>query len=500
MKEAELTKGKLRYEWFRVWIFSQSFIWKEDGKMAENQAGKRLAKGTVVYMIGNLSSKILQMLILPIITTSLVTSEYGYYDLIVTTISLVTPVVTLQMIEGMFRFMFNADVDDQKKTVSTVTTFLLGSIVALAGIIAVLNIAIPAVQYPILIFLNYVANIFFNYMQKIARCQQKNRQFAISGVINTIVMLGLQALTLLLFKMGVDGMLISNAVSYFVAALYLSCYLKLNQWFSRSSIDKEKFKELFKYSAPLIPNSLGWWVIASSDRYIVTWFLGSGANGIYSIAGKFSQLLTFVTTVFQLAWQESAIMEENSDERDRFYTKTFNIYMKLLLGGYLVVLPFVKIIIPVLLADSYQVGWLYVPILLIGSVFSAFSQFYGSAYIVFKRTGGAFFTTIVAAVINVSIGIGLIKWLGLFAPALGTALSFGVQWIIRAFQMRDYFRVKIDFRSLVILLLCGAAITVIYYLDSILLQYMCALFGFFVFLIVNREIIKLGFNKLKVIK
>ena len=168
--------------------------------MSENQAGKRLAKGTIVYMIGNLSSKVLQMLILPIITASLVTSEYGYYDLIVTTISLVTPVVTLQMIEGMFRFMFNAEEDDQRKTVSTVTAFLLCGIVALAGLIAILNIAIPKVQYPVLIFFNYAANIFFNYMQKLVRCQQKNRQFAVSGVINTIVMLGCQALTLLVFK------------------------------------------------------------------------------------------------------------------------------------------------------------------------------------------------------------------------------------------------------------------------------------------------------------
>lgn len=468
--------------------------------MAENQAEKRLAKGTVVYMIGNLSSKILQMLILPIITASLVTSEYGYYDLIVTTISLVTPVVTLQMIEGMFRYMFNASEDNQRKTVSTVTAFLLCGIVALAGLIVILNFVIPAVQYPVLIFLNYVANILFNYMQKLARCQQKNRQFAVSGVINTIVMLGCQALTLLAFKMSVEGMLISNAVSYIIASLYLSFYLSIKKWVSCDSIDKDKFKELLKYSAPLIPNSVGWWVVASSDRYVITWVMGAAANGIYSIAGKFSQLLTFVTTVFQLAWQESAIMEENSEERDKFYTRTFNIYMKLLLGGYLVVLPFIKIIIPILLAESYQVGWLYNPILLIGAVFSAFSQFYGSAYLVFKKTGGAFSTTVVAAIINISIGMSLIQWIGLFAPALGTAVSFGVQWILRAHQMRDYFKVKIDLCSLFLLLVCGTVITFVYYMDSMLLQYLCMFSGVIVFLMVNKEMVLMALRKFRIMR
>ena len=92
--------------------------------MSNSSATKRLAKGTIVYMIGNMMSKVLQMLILPIITGALKTSEYGYYDLIVTTINLVTPVITFQMIEGMFRFMYEGTEDDKKSTVSTETICL----------------------------------------------------------------------------------------------------------------------------------------------------------------------------------------------------------------------------------------------------------------------------------------------------------------------------------------------------------------------------------------
>lgn len=463
--------------------------------MPENQASKRLAKGTIVYMIGNLSSKVLQMLILPIITASLATSEYGYYDLIVTTISLVTPVVTLQMVEGMFRFMFNVSEDEQRKTVSTVTAFLVCGVVFLAGIIALLYFTLPNIQYPILLFLNYISNILFNYMQKLARCQQKGKQFAISGVVNTIVMLGCQAITLLVFKMGVDGMLIANAASYVAASLYLIMCLDIKRWFSKNAVDTGKFKDILKYSAPLVPNSIAWWFVASSDRYVITWFLGTAANGVYSIAGKFSQLLTFITTVFQLAWQESAIMEENSERRDAFYSRTFNAYMKLLLGGYVVVLPFIRIIIPVLLADSYQDGWLYNPILLIGAVFSAFSQFYGSAYLVFKKTGGAFFTTVVATTINIVIGIGLIRWIGLYAPALGTACSFLIQWIIRACQMKEYFKVKIEMNTLIVLLICGALSTMIYYFGKLPLQIVSMMVGLVVFVYINRDIILMIISK-----
>lgn len=465
--------------------------------MSNGSATKRLAKGTIVYMIGNMMSKVLQMLILPIITGALKTSEYGYYDLIVTTINLVTPVITFQMIEGLFRFMFDGTEDDKKSTVSTVTAFLVGGGVALAIIMFTGSLITDSLQYPILIYLNYISSIAFTYMQKLARCQQKNQQFAISGVLNTIIMLFTQALTLLVLNMGVDGMLIANFISYVIAALYLMYYLDLRKWLDVRYIKKSVFSKLIKYSAPLIPNSICWWLVSSSDRYVITYFLGTASNGVYSIAGKFSQMITFATSVFQLAWQESAIMEENNENRDKFYSDTFNTYMKLLLGGYLVILPFVKIIMPVLVSQEYQIGYLYNPILLFGAILAAFSQFYGSAYLVFKKTSGALSTTIVAAIINILLGIGLTPMIGLFAPALGTAVSFGVQWLMRMYQMRLYFKISIDLKNLFLLLICAAIATIGYYFNGMTIQIILFVFGCGVCLKVNWNIVSGIIKKMK---
>lgn len=456
----------------------------------KSSANTRLAKGTVVYMIGNVSSKILQMLILPIITGALSTSDYGVYDLVITTISLISPVITCQIIEGMFRFMFDAERAEQKRTVSSVTTFLIVGALFLAAIVSAFHTALTQYGNPIFIYFNYIAYILLNYMQKLARCQSKNKEFAASGVINTVIMLGLQALFLLVFGMGIDGMILATCLSHFLASVYLAFYLKIRDLFSVNEIDYHTIKRLLHYSLPLVPNSIGWWIVASSDRYVITYFLSSSFNGIYSIAGKFSQLLTFVTSVFQLAWQESAIIEANSEERDIFYTNTFNIYMKLLMGGFLAVLPFIKLIFPILINDNFREGYLYNPILLIGAVFSAFSQFYGSAYLVFKKTGGAFSTTVIAAIINISIGVGLINRIGLFAPALGTAISFCVQWILRSVQMREFFKVKIEMKSFIILAICIILSCILYYIDSNLVQIISFIIGCCLFCCFNYSLIK----------
>lgn len=460
------------------------------------QAERRLVKNTIIYMVGNIGSKILQMLILPLITAILLTEEYGYYDLVITTISLVQPIITLQLIEAMFRYLFSGTAEEKKKTTSTVIVCLVIGTVVLAVAMVGINFVTNAIQFPLLIYLNYISCIAFAFMQKVARCEQKNIQVATSGVINTLVMLAVQAITLLIFKLRTDGMLLANCISYFSAALYLNFYLHIEKNFSIKSVDIFHAKELLKYSLPLVPNSICWWFVAACDKYVISFFLSVASNGIYSIASKFSQLLTLVTNVFQMAWQESSIIESDSSTRNKFYSNTFNAYMRLLLGGYIVLLPLIRVIMPYLVAESYLIGYLYTPLLLMGAVFSAFSQFYGSAYLAFKKTGGAFSTTLIAAVINCCIAIVLIKPLGLFGPALGTLGAFFIQWLVRIHQMKEYFKVTIDNKVLFILLSISLAYTCIYYLNIIWVQIIFFVLGMLIFVHFNKQMIKPIINKL----
>ena len=459
--------------------------------MAQNQnASARLAKNTVIYMIGNLGSKILQVLILPLLTAVLLTEEYGYYDLIVTTINLITPIATLQLVEAMFRYLFGGSEEEKRVTISSVTAALVVGMTILAAVIALIQMFGIDLKYPFLIYLNYITNILFDYMQKIARCQQRNSLVAVSGVINTSVMLAVEAMALLVFKMRVDGMLLANCVSYFVAVLYLEYKLRIEEYLSIAAVNVKRVKELLEYSLPLVPNSVCWWVVSACDRYVISFFLSISANGIYSIAGKFSQMLSMITSVFQMAWQESSIIESDKATRDEFYTKTFDSYMRFLLSGYVVLLPIIRLAMPFLVAEEYRIGYLYNPLLLLGAVFSAFSQFYGSAYLAFKKTGGALSTTIIAAIINVTVGACLISKIGLYAPALGTTCAFLAQWLLRANQMKDYFRVKINTKVLSFMAPTMIVYYALYYKDSVVLHLTMLLVASIAFCTVNREMIR----------
>ena len=53
---------------------------------------------------------------------------------------------------------------------------------------------------------------------------------------------------------------------------------KLYKYIKLKQNDKNLLKEILKYSVPLIPNMISWWVVNASDRTIVTAILGIAQN------------------------------------------------------------------------------------------------------------------------------------------------------------------------------------------------------------------------------
>ena len=71
------------------------------GKEANNS--NKLVKGTIIYAIGNFGTKILAFLIVPLYTYYISTSEMGNYDLVTTTVSLLTPIITMRISDAAYR-------------------------------------------------------------------------------------------------------------------------------------------------------------------------------------------------------------------------------------------------------------------------------------------------------------------------------------------------------------------------------------------------------------
>lgn len=415
----------------------------------ENKA--KLGKNTIIYFIGNFGSKILSLILVPIYSRYISPEPLGIYDLLITSAALLQPIILFQLSDGIFRWLISEKNNDAKyiyiKTVSQVV--LLNNVLAFVIAFTVsIFIKIPYFWY---IACFVVINSIYPFIQQITRGLGKNKLYSFVGLSVSICLFVFAILFVVVFGMTVDGLLLAQILSESTGIIILIvAQFKVFKLSIKAGAEKRFRGEVLRYSMPLIPNTISWWIISASDRYVVTATLGTYHNGILSMATKFPTMMTVVTSIFNLAWQESAILTNESKNKAEFYTEIFNNYVRFLFSAAIVLIPLTKIIVVWLVDPSYSESWHYSSILYVAAIFSALSSFLGAAYLSSKKTKGSLVTTIVCAAINLLVDIALIRFIGLFAAVVSTFVSYFALFVIRLFHTKRYFKIKLDVFSFVI--------------------------------------------------
>lgn len=427
---------------------------------------KNLAKNTLIYMLANFSSKFLSFLLLPFYTHYLSPSQYGYFDLIMAAMSLLIPVITMQLNSGMYRYLIDAKTENDIRSITSNTLIITLRNILIFCILGVVIIQFRPFECSYIILIQITINTLSTTWQQIARGLRKNLIFSLSGVIYTIVMLVSNIIFVVLFNMKVDALIYSNIISAIAVILYVEYKLKIFKIIDLRFRDKGLQKLLIAFSLPLLPNSINWWITNTSSRFIISFFIGINANGIFAIANRFPAILTIVNGIFYLAWQESAITEFESKDKDTFYTKVFDIYMTLQFTLLLILISITKWVMKYAVDDKFFISWRYTPFLYIGAMFLGFSSFFGTGYLSSKETKGAFTTSIVSAIANIVINVLTIPILGIQAASLSNMISYIIMFILRVFQTKKYFRIDVNKVKLFTFSLLTCIFTFIYFIDN----------------------------------
>ncbi len=426
---------------------------------------KEIAKNTAIIAIGKMLTQFLAFLLLPLYTHYLTTKDYGTIDLIITYVSLISPVISLQLEMAVFRFLIDSRSDSEltKKIVSTVLLLTLLMTLAFSTILTLVLIRCK-VPYGALITFTVIATIMSNLSLQIARGMGNNRQYTVGGVIAGTSTIILNIVTVAFYGMGVKGILLSLTLSNILCAVYLMMVLRIFSYFSVSFIQKSLIIRLLTYSVPLIPNGIAWWIINAADRSIIISFLGASANGIYAVAYKFPLIFSSFFTFFSLAWTEAASIHISSRERDVFFSRVINTSLSVFGSLSLIILTVVPFVFNILVNDQYKEAYLYIPLIMIGMLFNSVVMIYSSIYIAHKLTNKVAKTSLMAALISVVLTLALIKPLGLYAACLSMVVAYFAMIVYRFIDLRKYVMIKYDLRRIYTLAALYAIALLIYYL------------------------------------
>lgn len=449
---------------------------------------KELAKNTIIIFAGKVCTQLISFLLLPLYTSYLLTEEYGFVDLITTYVTLIVPIITMELEMSVFRYL----VDCRKNNKETKRVFSNNFIILLFSILVfIIGYFIITCfwkfDYRFLILFDIVVCTFSGNFLQIARGVGRTLDYAISCIITGVSTILLNILLIVVFRLGAFGMISSMAVANGLGALYLFIRLRMWQYIDFQKKDKKLIKEMYKYSIPLVPNGISWWIVNASNRTIISWFLGTAANGIYAVSNKFPTILSSLLGVFNLSWSESAALHINSPDRDEFFSDISNTVTKLFtcLGvGMIACMPFV---FPFLVNDSYDNAYYYIPILILGAVFNVVICLYSAVYIAKKMTKQVATISIVGAVVNIVVNIGLIHFIGLFAAALATAISYFVMMVYRHFDLKKYITITYEKGLLIKTILIFTFAIIIYYQRNLYLDILSFVVVVIYSILMNKE-------------
>lgn len=405
---------------------------------------KTLLSNTLLISIGTFGSKILVFFMVRFYTGYLTPSDYGTADLITQTANLLFPIISLGITDGVFRFAL--DNERGRRSVFTVgfITITAGSVFFLA-VIPLLNTVKEFKGYIWLIVIYTMAYCYHSLCAQFIRAKGDTALFAVQGIINTSLVIVLNILFLAVFKIGVTGYVLSVVLADFLCTIFLFVKERLWRQFTLHP-RKIAFKRMLRYSIPLIPATIFWWITSVSDRYMVNAMIGSTENGIYAVSYKIPTILTLVSTIFMQAWQFSAVTESHGDKREHvlFFTNVWRSFQAVMFLAGAVIIAFAKPAIKILSTEQYYSAWQYVPILSASMIFTAFVSFTGTVYVVTKQSGISFMTAMAGVVINIALNLLLIPSpLGVQGAAIATFLSYFAVFLIRAVNSRKYIPFKL---------------------------------------------------------
>ena len=399
---------------------------------------RNLFRNTIIFGLGTFGSKVLVFFLLPLYTAYLTPEMYSTADLISQMSNLLIPLCCLGITDGVFRFAMDAD-RDRREVFTTGSAILLGGSL-LFGLLSPILFVFDAFDGYVWLIVCYVLAADLHALcAQYLRAQGRTTLFAVQGIINTALVILLNIVFLIPMRMGVLGYVLSVVLADALMTLILFFYARLYRDLRPRFFRRDLMRSLLKYSIPMIPTTVFWWITSVSDRYLVEHICGGTVNGLYSVAYKIPTLLTLLCAVFIEAWQLSAVKDSTENaEQISFFSNVFCGFQGLMFLACSGLIAFSQIGTDILFADSYAQAWVYIPVLLIATVFSALVTYLGSVYFVAKKSVLSFLTAMIGAVINIALNLILIPEYGGQGAAIATLCSYFAVYLIRAVNTRRH--------------------------------------------------------------
>lgn len=382
-----------------------------------------LLKNISIFAVGEMGTKIINFLLVPFYTYVLTTEEYGTADMIFTVGMMLSPIVMISIGEAVMRYALDEDADHHKIFGIAVSAILFGVVVSLLLIPIFSSVSMLA-PYRFYVYFYVVLCATNTVLTSFLRGLEKIKLYVSCYILRTLMIGALNIFFLVFLKKGIRGYLGAYILAEAIAALFAFFAGRMYRYCSHWKYDSVLTRKMILFALAVVPNTILWWLINSSDRIMVTAMIGASENGLLAVAYKLPSLLTMANVILMQAWKYSAIKEENSADQSEFSNKMLDSYLKgmFIVSGALILM--LKPLTMLLFESSYYESWRAGTYLAVGFVAMGLSNFVGTVYYVKKNMVGNMLSALTGAVVNIALNFLLIPRMGASGATLAACAAY----------------------------------------------------------------------------
>lgn len=411
-------------------------------KMAAVNRKKLLSENFLVYGLGGVISKIIPLIMVPIVTRMMPNSSYyGISDLANTIVSLFSAIAVLGMYDAMYRLFFEKSEEEYKKDICSsafVFTLLFSVFVAVMMVLfqkPISSLFFSDFGYGNLVMISAISVLIGSTNSIVSaptRMQNKRGVFLLMNTISPVVSYSI-SIPLLVNGYYLIALPIANACSSITSELIF--WILNRKWFSFKRVHWKYIWDMLKIALPLTPNFIIYWIFNSSDRVMISNLMGSEANGIYAVAAKFGQISQLIYTAFAGGWQYFAFSIMKDKDNKQVISKVFEFLLIVSLVTTMVGTSIAKWGIQILFKEEYWSAYICIPYLYLSPLLLMLFQIGTNQFLVVKKTWPNMIILSIGAVVNIALNFVLIPIIGIEGASLATFAGYFVSIFIMCFAL-----------------------------------------------------------------
>jgi len=427
-----------------------------------------LARHSAIYGLGGLVARIIAILLLPLYTSYLTTSDYGAIETLIAMTTVLAVLLRLGTQSAFFRFYFDSK-EPAEKLVVVRTAFWFTMVASTVGLLAgelfaseISQLFFGSTNRTSLVqaaFVGLWAQMNYGQLTSLFRVEQRSSSYVVASLANVLITIGATVILVVPLHQGALGVIVGNFTGTLAAYLGLLAYRREQLGLQ---FDWPLFKRMEHFGLPLLPSAIALWAINFSDRFFLVRLAGQSETGQYSVGVRIASVIVFLLMAFRMAWPAFAYSIEDDREAKRTYPYVLTYLLFLCSWLSLALGLLAPWIVRVLTAKpSFYAGADVVALL--GFAATAYA---GYAVVVIgvgraRQTQFNWIVTGAAAILNVSLNIVLIPRYGMIGAGIATLAAYALMFAGMTWNAHRLFPVPYQWRRIVTVVGIAVGLTIL---------------------------------------